>query len=720
MNIKSNIKTVLMALAAVMMLGTMNSCSDEPDKENFYTFTGEMMSDYLNNRESFSEFRAIVERAGLMDLLASYGHYTCFAPTNEAIEAYLAENGLSSIDQLTDEDCDTIARTHLVNNLYSTYEMSQDRLQTANFLGRYIATEQMTDDEDNAIVLLEGTTKTIFGKTYPNGDYIHQNDSVENGIVHPVDMVIEKSNSLISDLLRVNPKVSVFYKALVATGVINEIQGVSDENYDPSKYVREYYKSHEWNEVASVPDKKNIGYTVFAEPNEVYLKKFEDEGITIVNKDTLKALYDLACIYYDNNENYSGDKGKHSYDNLKADNNALKRFMQYHILNRQVAGTADLTPIVMDKTGEAFGIATTVVNPVDWYATLLPHTMVKIEQLTVRYDKEGRNNKGNGTIGERYINRRYCEPDYQFEGAHIDATVEKKPIHDGLNGHYFYIDDVLAFSQDVLEKVQNMRIRMDFSSIFPEVMTNGMRQEGNPYTDDSKDTPDDSSTPKNGRNFYFPLGYLDGVDFNSNCLFVLRRPHTNFWSWQGDEWNLFGDYDLTLRIPPVPFSGEWQFRLGFCAIPTRGVMQVYFGSDPKNLTPQGIPLDMTKFLNDEMYLGSRFKSDEKLNDYNGMTDLEKAQEQKVLKNLKAYRAGTSTYHFNPSTGEKFYFAGNERTYRRVLCTAQVDCTKDYYIRFRVASDGKQGNNNEFMLDYFEMVPRSVYSVDGDGDMEDDL
>ena len=720
MNIKSNIKTVLMALAAVMMLGTMNSCSDEPDKENFYTFTGEMMSDYLNNRESFSEFRAIVERAGLMDLLASYGHYTCFAPTNDAIEAYLAENGLSSIDQLTDEDCDTIARTHLVNNLYSTYEMSQDRLQTANFLGRYIATEQMTDDDDNAIVMLEGTTKTIFGKTYPNGDYIHQNDSVENGIVHPVDMVIEKSNSLISDLLRVNPKVSVFYKALVATGVINEIQGVADENYDPSKYVREYYKSHEWNEVASVPDKKNIGYTVFAEPNEVYLKKFEDEGITIVNKDTLKALYDLACIYYDNNENYSGDKGKHSYDNLKADNNALKRFMQYHILNRQVAGTADLTPIVMDKTGEAFGIKTEYVNPVDWYATLLPHTMVKIEQLTVRYDREGRNNKGNGTIGERYINRRYCEPDYQFEGAHIDATVEKKPVHDGLNGHYFYIDDVLAFSQDVLEKVQNMRIRMDFSSIFPEVMTNGMRQEGNPYTDDSKDTPDDSSTPKNGRNFYFPLGYLDGVDFNSNCLFVLRRPHTNFWSWQGDEWNLFGDYDLTFRIPPVPFSGEWQFRLGFCAIPTRGVMQVYFGSDPKNLTPQGIPLDMTKFLNDEMYLGSRFKSDEKLSDYNNKTSLEKAQEQKVLKNLKAYRAGTSTYHFNGSTGEKFYFAGNERTYRRVLCTAQVDCTKDYYIRFRVASDGKQGNNNEFMLDYFEMVPRSVYSVDGDGDMEDDL
>jgi hypothetical protein len=37
----------------------------------------------------------------------------------------------------------------------------------------------------------------------------------------------------------------------------------------------------------------------------------------------------------------------------------------------------------------------------------------------------------------------------------------------------------------------------------------------------------------------------------------------------------------------------------------------------------------------------------------------------------------------------------------------------------VASDGK-GNNNEFMFDFWEMVPKSVYAVDGDDAMEDDL
>jgi len=199
----------------------------------------------------------------------------------------------------------------------------------------------------------------------------------------------------------------------------------------------------------------------------------------------------------------------------------------------------------------------------------------------------------------------------------------------------------------------------------------------------------------------------------------MRRPHIGFWSWQGDEWNIFGDYDLTMRIPPVPFSGMWQMRLGFCAIETRGVMQVYFGDDPDNLVPQGIPLDMMKYLDSDLYLGDRFVLDENMGDYDKKDPEEKAEEQKLLKNLNAYRAGRGTFHYDGS-GTHLFFTGNNRTYRRILCTSYVDATKDYYLRFRVASDGKQGNNNEFMLDYFEMVPSSVYAVDGDGAMEDDI
>jgi uncharacterized surface protein with fasciclin (FAS1) repeats len=692
----NNMKKIKYLFSLIALIGiltpSLTSCSDEPDKSNFYTFTGEMASDYLKNRPEYSEFTEIVERAGLMDLLATYGHYTCFVPSNDAVNNYLKNIGKSSLSDLTDADCDTIARTHLVNNMYTTMEMSQDRLATANMLGRYIATSSGFDENDNAVIFLEGLAHIYFEL---------QDDSVENGIMQPIDRVIEKSNNYISDLLRDNPTISTFYSALQATGVIDEIMMVEDESYDHTAYPKYYYKSHTWSEVGWVPDTKKYGYTVFAVPDEVLQNK---HGIA---KGDLKALYDKACQLYD--PVYPDDVAKegHKFENLTDSVNPLHRFIQYHILKTYTAGTSDLTPMDVNigVVQGAFGFDESLINPVDWFRTLLPHTMIKVEKLTVPAYI------GNGVKGERYINRRY-DDSYKIEGQHIDATIESDVVHDGINGHYFYVDDIVAFNYDVQNKVQNMRIRMDFSTVFPEIITNGLRFEGDPTKDDDAGTPDDSATPKNGRNFYFPLGYLDGVTF-TNCYVVLRRPHINFWSWQGDEWNLFGDYDFTFRLPPIPYSGDWQVRLGFCAIETRGVMQVYFDG-----VPQGIPLDMTKFLNSDLYIGDRFVIDETCADYDKMTEEEKAEEQKLLKNLGAYRAPRSLFHF--STSSKNYFVGNERTYRRILCQTYMDATKDHYIRFRVASDGKQGNNNEFMLDYLELVPKSVYGVDGDGEMENDL
>ena len=688
-------KYLSIACLAVLTVLSLPSCTDEPEGDHFYTFTGEMASDFLRNRSEYSEFGQIVERAGLMDLLSAYGHYTCFVPTNDAVATYLKNRGKSSVNELTEADCDTIARTHLVNNMYTTMEMSQDRLATANMLGRYIATSSGFDENDNPVIFLEGVTKIL---------YDLKDDSVENGIMQPIDRVLEKSNNYISDLLRDNPRISTFYQALVATDVINEIMKVEDETYDNKSYPKYYYTSDFWHEVAWVPDTKKYGYTVFVEPDEVLESKY---GIA---KGDLRALYNKACEIYD--PVYPDDVSKpgHSFENLTDSINPLHRFVEYHILTRYAAGTADLTPMDVNLpnvsiTG-AFGFEETLINPIDWFHTLLPHTLIKVEKLTVtKY-------MGRDDIkGERYINRRF-DSSYEIGGVHIDPKIETDVVHDGLNGHYFYVDDIVAFSSEVQNKVQNMRIRMDFSSVFPEVMTNGLRFEGNPQTDDNSGVPDDAATPKNGRNYYFPLGYLDGVTF-TNCSVVLRRPHINFWSWQGDEWNLFGDYDFTFRLPPIPYSGEWQVRLGFCALPTRGVAQVYLDG-----IPQGIPLDMTTFLDDESFLGDRFVYDEGPSDYDNMSDEDKAEEQKLLKNLGAYRAPRSLFHFNSTT--KYFFVGNQRTHRRILCQTFMDANKDHFIRFRVASDGKQGNNNEFMLDYLELVPKSVYGVDGDGEMEDDL
>lgn len=723
MRYKDKFKVTLAAFASMLALGSLVSCSDEPDSDNYYTFTGEMASDFLKNNEQYSEFTKIVERANLMDLLATYGHYTCFVPSNDAVAAYLSARGLNSIDQLSDADCDTIARTHIINNIYSTYDMSEDRIHTPNMLGRYISTEQRLDNDSNAVVYLEGMAHIY---------YELKDDSVENGIMQPVDMVIEKSNRYIADILRDNPTISLFYEALVATGVSEEIQKVEDPNWDPKAYKKYYYKSDIRREVAWVPDTRKYGYTAFVEPDSLMKAKFDEYGISTANGN-LRAMYDLAVKIYDpvygsGNEKTRDDlKEGWKFENLRDSVNPLKRFIRYHIMNRYVAGTADLNSLVITEKSkvrnECMGFDQALINPVEWFETLLPHTMLKVERLTMNKDEKGRDCRGNGIAYERYLNRRYAAPDYMFEGALVDANIETEYVHDALNGHYFYVNDLVVFSKDVRDKVQNMRIRMDFSTIFPEVMTNQMRQVGKPWAGDPEglDVPDDAAVPKYGKNFWFPLGYLENVTFSETGMLVLRRPHAEFWSWQGDEWNLFGDYDFTFRIPPVPFEGEWQMRLGFAATATRGVMQTYFGSDPKHLEPQGIPLDMVKPLNDESYLGKEVPDDDpNLTDYyNKMTSEEKAEEQKLLKNLGVYRDPRSSVYYELNDGKKRCALGCMHMYRRILCQYYLYPDRDYYIRFRVASDGK-GNNNEFMLDFFEMVPRTVYGVDGEGAMEDDL
>ena len=98
---KNKMKYGLMLMIGLWMTASvMSSCSDEPDKSNFYTFKGQMVSDYLLSNQDFSEFSLILERAGMMKQMSAYGAYTCFAPTNEAINRYLSKKGVSSVNEL--------------------------------------------------------------------------------------------------------------------------------------------------------------------------------------------------------------------------------------------------------------------------------------------------------------------------------------------------------------------------------------------------------------------------------------------------------------------------------------------------------------------------------------------------------------------------------------------------------------------------------------------
>lgn len=647
----------------------LSSCSDEPDAENFYTYKGQMMSEYLVQNPQFSQYAAIVERAGLMKLLSAYGTYTCFAPTNTAVEEYLRSRGLTNIGELSDADCDTIARTHLVNNMFSTAEMGDGVLATANMNRRYLEISHGLDEQENAVVFLNEDAHII---------YELQDDSVDNGIMQPVNQVLESSTRMIVDLMKLNPNISLFVEALTKTGMADSLFLYKDKDWDPSPYPRWYYSSDINSESATVPEEMLYGFTVFAEPDSVYREKY---GIT-----TLHQLYDKACEIYD--AVYPEDVGQPWYDidHMTDRRNPLNRFVSYHILGCNVMSKEKLTPYnVLNSNGLVdIGIETTQNNPEDWYETLLSHTIMNVQKLTVGKFV------GQGTRNAHYLNRRF-DTQFRHEGQRVDKVTGYKSA--AMNGIYFYVNDIVAFDTKTRDEVQNRRIRMDFSTLFPEMITNGIRLNGDP-------TKGHDEAERYGKNYYFPQGYLKGVKVNGYLLY--RRPHNHYRCFQGDELNLQGDYDVTFRLPPVPSEGEYQIRLGYAPSSTRGIGQVYF--DEK---PQGIPIDMTKSLND---LGVPLASN-----YNLLTRDEKVAERKTLKNLDYYRGPMGAYMLQ--SGSHSFLGLHPQSVRRIVCTVHISPDEDHYLRFRNVSNN---GSSELMLDFIEIVPRSVYGVTDEGEPEDDL
>lgn len=669
------------ALLGVFTLGmpSLTSCSDEISGDNYYTFTSEMLSQWLQNRPEYSQFAEVVERAGLMDQLSAYGHYTCFAPNNDAMEKYLASKG-KTLASLTKEDCDTIARTHIINVMYTTYEMSDGTLPAQNMNRRPLEVNHSTDDEGNVVVIINRNS-TI--------NYYTQNDSVENGMVHPVDMVLESSNNTLADTIKNDPSVSIYSDALYATGLAQELVNFRDDEYNAEDYLEfyDYMTGASIHEAATPPDEKRYGYTAFLVPNSVLKNKYG-----IQNRDDL---YNKACEIYDAlyPEDKNGPYHDNTPENLTHKENPLHRFMAYHLLDRNVQGENQLTVL------NDLGVDVEVMNPTDWYQTMLEGRMMKVEHLTVRdWIRPGE------TRLDYYINRRI---DNLYDDI-VGTRVVKGSQHLALNGIYFYLDDILAYKTSYKDDVFNCRMRMDFSTIFPEVMSNNMRMNGDYTKEDDNIGSQADHTFKYGRNFYFPKGYLANVDIKGNGYLVYRRPRQHYFSMHGDEFICQGNFDIEFKLPPVPDESDYEIRLGYAPMGDRGICQIYFDGEP-----QGIPLDMTRDLTHASLLGTNFSK----TDYRKMTDEEKIEDRKTLKNKGFYRGANGAFRTDGS--KPYYFSEEAHTIRIILCTKHMKPGETHYLRLRAVSS-KMGNNNEAMLDYLELVPKSVWGI-GDGDAkEDDL
>lgn len=698
------------AVACVMILGfSVTSCNDDPPASSYYTFTGEMMSDYLQSRSQYSEFAEIIRRSqysvrgvNIMDLISCYGQYTCFAPDNEAVDTYLRENGYSSVQDIPVDICDTIARTHLVNGrAFNTSDLQgASSLSSVNMNGRYLQLTEGFAYVENGDTVFTVDTMEIVGKTDIHPTYrINRsgfvkfnlaNDSVENGIVHPVNAVIASSNQTVVDLLEENEELSVFADAMDAVGLSEFIKNrIKDANWDPDKYEdKPGIPTGSQFDYCHIPETKNYGYTIFACPDNVLEEKY---GIT-----DLQSFYNYARSIYGGDDLDVTDPA--NADAIKDWRSPLRRLIGYNILKTK-GMYSDLTSICT--------IETTLVNPTEWYATMDSLTTIKVERLTVsRYidNSQYRN--------DLFLNRGDRSRGDYTEGIHVNREVKGDYVNEGLNGVYYTTDGLADYGEETKQNIFNTRMRMDLYYIFPELMTNSIRDGRTTNRWADSNNPDITVTSPN---YWFPNGYLDNVKVNDDGTFLFQSQHNTYWSYQGDEFNLSSEnasYDITFNLPSVP-SGTYQIRLGFCAMADRGICQFYLDGKP-----QGIPLDMrnTNFV-------SRTGWFELTTSSYGTEQLEAAK--KNMHNLGWYHGPRSVFNFSKegtkdgSNAPKSFFCnngGDGYTVRVVLCTTDLDENVQHTIRFKSVWAVGQAIA---MLDYLEIVPKSVYGIEGTGKAEDD-
>ena len=86
--------------ATILLLG----CTEDIDTSARYVFKEETVLSYLQKHEAYSEYVKLLQlvpisyriQSTVYQLLSARGHYTCFAPTNEAIAEYLQDQACIS------------------------------------------------------------------------------------------------------------------------------------------------------------------------------------------------------------------------------------------------------------------------------------------------------------------------------------------------------------------------------------------------------------------------------------------------------------------------------------------------------------------------------------------------------------------------------------------------------------------------------------------------
>ncbi|PQV48950.1 putative surface protein with fasciclin (FAS1) repeats [Jejuia pallidilutea] len=295
--------TWIVGLCVFMLF--LNACNDDLEDTTFFT-TDEMtiIGTLESNPEKFSLYLEILEKTEYYNALKSYGNYTCFAPTNEAILKYIQENfNANSIDELSSEQdiefLKVLVKFHTMPSGRLTSSFIEGRLPDTTYTGDYLTTSFLRGGGISNVEINREVGLEQYDIRTNNG-VIHAINGVMSPFVDPVPAAMEKAG-----------KHNIFVEAMKQTGYYEIFSVIFADN-----------------------GSKN-NFTILAESDEVYAKEginsFEDlvARISPSDSDFTNPDNDLnRYVGYHATKNflYTADFPEDAFINTVLPRNAIKSF----------------------------------------------------------------------------------------------------------------------------------------------------------------------------------------------------------------------------------------------------------------------------------------------------------------------------------------------------------------------------------------------------------
>jgi len=649
-----------------------SGCKDSDVVGNYKTFTGKMMGQYLDEDSTyeFSEFIAALKKAKAFELLNTYGKYTCFAPTNAAMQQFYLSKA-KTLEQLDSTELKDLVFYHLIDGetagtqYYRTTDydvFGKGALPTKNMIGRYIYTSL-----SNSQWLVDKKSRIL-----------STDNEVINGVVHVIDRVLEGNKDLLPDFIASNARFSIFSQALQETRLADSLKMVDDASYiqKPNwQYIRATY-----NYSCKFPAKKLYGFTVFMESDSI---------MKLNNINNFSELVAYAKSVYD--PMYPEDADINDFANRR---NSLNRFVAYHLVNKKMT-----TDKIVVKWAYTYTWSTEYTadgwfsykNSDDKYLIeqylipMCPNTLIAVQigNYFNFYDKL------TGQAGS-VLSSSYKGLMTEERKRNFTTLIDKESNNECLNGIYHSLNNMLVYDNIVESKVLKKRLRMEVRTFLPELENNDYNFE----------------THAKGPSI-IPAGFCKNLEYNEESkVKVILFPANVHPYMYGDEMLADGFFNLKLKVGPIP-SGKYEVRVGYQVRPsTRGITQYYFDGQPC-----GIPVDQKKsgtdpeigwqqVYNDAVEAGRA--SADPVND----ADPDGFENDKLLRNrgfMKGPDIWTGRVFKNDWQVTNYSARNSTASLRRILGIYSFDETTTHTLGMVQMSDG------DCLLDYIEFVPVEMIS-----------